>query len=185
MVRDTMVPESYLWNHFIFLRQYCFFYSASSRPLLYPPVTMDKAVQLNDDNNETCLVLAQTDMYTWSTGARRWSPQPQGKCFDCGLVINRCVPQAIKTSFTVTITGRHLVCSIPDVIVSTRKTKWSNCETSGLYRKCELSGSTGSGSDGLTTCVAKCICNGKDCKHVTIHIPTLQKRWEICEIDIQ
>ena len=145
---------------------------------------MEKAVQLNDDNNDTCLVLAQTDMYTWSAGARRWSPQPQGKCVHRGLVINRCVPEAIKTSFTVTITGRHLVCSIPDVIVSIRQTKWSYCETSGLYRKCELSGSIGSGSDGLTTCVAKCVCDGDDCKHVTIQIPKALELWEICEIDI-
>ena len=157
----------------------------SSQPVLDPPVKMEKAIHLNDDNNDTCLVLTQTDMYTWSAGARRWSPQPQGKCVHRGLVINRCVPEAIKTSFTVTITGRHLVCSIPDIIVSIRQTKWSYCETSGLYRKCKLTGSTGSVSDSLTTCVAKCICNGKDCKHVTIHIPTLQKRWEICEINIQ
>ena len=145
---------------------------------------MEKAVQLNDDSNDTCLVLAQTDMYTWSAGARRWSPQPQGKCVHRGLVINRCVPEAIKTSFTVTITGRHLVCSIPDVIVSIRQTKWSYCETSGLYRKCELSGSIGSGSDGLTTCVAKCVCDGDDCKHVTIQIPKALELWAICEIDI-
>ena len=146
---------------------------------------MEKAIQLNDDNNDKCLVLAQTDMFTFLAGARRWSPQPQGKCIHRGLVINKCVPEAIKTSFTVTITCRHLVCSIPDVIVSIRQTKWSYCETSGLYRKCKLGDNIESGSDGLTTCVAKCICDGKDCKHVTIQIPKAQELWEMCEIDIK
>ena len=161
------------------------FVLVSSQPVLDPPVTMEKAIHLNDDNNDTCLVLAQTDMYTWSAGAHRLSPQPQGKNIHSGLVINRCVPEAIKASFTVTITGRHLVCSISAFDVSIRQTKWSYSETSGLYRKCEFSGSTGSRSNGLTTCVAKCICDGDDCKHVIIEIPKAHELWEICEIDIK
>ena len=157
----------------------------SSQSLLDPPVTMDEAVQLNDDNNDTCLVLAQTDMYTWSAGAQRWFPERRGRCFHRGLSITRCVPEATKTSFTVTITGRHLVCSNSNVNVLIGKTNWSQCETSGVYRKCTLSGNTESGSDGLTTCVAKCVCDGEDWKHVTIHIPNSQELWEICEIDMK
>ena len=158
---------------------------AASQSLLDPPVTMEKSIHLNDDNNDTCLVLAQTDMYTWSAGAQRWFPERRGKCFHRGLSISRCVPEAIQASFTVTITGRHLVCSNFNVNVLIGKTNWSQCETSGVYRKCTLSGNTESGSNSLTTCVAKCICNGKDCKHVSIRISTLQKRWQICEIHIQ
>ena len=146
---------------------------------------MDKAVQLNDDNNDTCLVLAQTDMYTWSAGAHRLSPQPQCNSIHTGLIINKCVPEAIKASFTVTITGRHLVCSTSALEVSIRQTKWSYSETSGLYRKCEFSGSTESKSGGLTTCVTECICDGDDCNHVTIEIPKALEHWEICEIDIK
>ncbi|KAI0220727.1 hypothetical protein LSAT2_027780 [Lamellibrachia satsuma] len=160
------------------------FYPASSQPVLDPPVPMEKAVQLNDANNDTCLVLAHTDMYTFSVSARRWAPQPRGKCVHPGLIIRKCVPDAIKASFTVMITGRHLVCSNAHIKVSIRHTKWPACETAGLYRICKLSETTGSGL-GLTTCIAKCICEGDDCKHVTIHIPNLQEDWEVCEIVIE
>ena len=161
------------------------FVLVSSLPVLDPPVTMEKAIHLNDDNNDTCLVLAQTDMYMWSAGAQRWFPERRGKCFHRGLSITRCVPEAIQASFTVTITGRHLVCSNSNVNVLLGKTNWSQCETSGVYRKCILSGITESGSNGLTTCVAKCGCDGEDCKHVTIHIPNAEELCEICEIDIK
>ena len=158
---------------------------ASSQPVLDPPVPMEKAVQLNDANNDTCLALAQMDMYTFSVSARRWAPQPRGKCVQPGLIIKKCVPDAIKASFTVMITGRHLVCSNSYVKVSIRHTKWPACEAAGLYRICKLSGTTGSGIEGLITCFAKCTCGGDDCSHVTIHIPNLQEDWEICEISIE
>ena len=146
---------------------------------------MEKAIQLNDGSNDTCLVLAQTDMYTWSVGAQRWFPQRRGKCFHRGLIITRCVPEAIQASFTVTITGRHLVCSNSNMYVLIGKTNWSQCVTSGVYRKCTLSGNAESGRNSLTTCIATCICDGEDCKHLTIYIPNSPELWEICEIDIK
>ena len=158
---------------------------ASSQPVLDPPVPMEKAVQLNDANNDTCLALAQMDMYTFSVSARRWAPQPRGKCVHPGLIIKIYVPDVIKSSFAVMITGRHLVCSNSHVKVSIRHTKWPACETAGLYRICKLSGTTGSENEDLTTCIAKCTCDGDDCKHVTIHIPKLQEDWELCEISIE
>ena len=128
-----------------------YFVLVPSLPVLDPPVTMEKAVQLNDDNNDTCLVLAQSDMYTWSAGAHRWFPERRGKCFHRGLSISRCVPEAIQASFTVTITGRHLVCSNSNINVLIGKTNWSQCETTGVYRKCTLSWNTESGSNGTYT----------------------------------
>ena len=156
---------------------------ASSQPALDPPA-MDKSILLNDRNNATCLVLAQTDMYT-SAGTGRWTPQPQTKCVHRGLTITSRVVDTTKTSFTVTITGRHLVCSDSHWKVAMRQTKWPQCETAGRYRTCKLTRATGSGDGELTSCVATCKCDGKDCKHVTVHIPMRQDSWEICEIDIK
>ena len=51
-----------------------------------------------------------------------------------------------------------------------------------LYTTCTLSGVD---HGGLTTCVAKCLCDGKDCKHATIHIPEMHEDWEICEITVE
>ena len=151
---------------------------------LDPPVPATKAVHLIDGDTATCLALAQMDMYTYSASVRRWTPQPRGKCVHPGLTIRRRVPDAMKTSFTITITGRHLVCSNSHVKVSTRQSVWSYCETAGRYRTCRLSGTTAPGNGGLSSCVAKCTCDGDDCQHVTIHIPNMQETWELCEIGI-
>ena len=155
----------------------------TSETVLDPPAK-DKAILLNDYNNATCLVLAQADMYT-SPGTGRWTLQPQTKCFNRGLTITSRVVDTTKKSFTVTITGRHLVCSDSHLEVAMRLTEWPQCEIAGLYRTCELTTATGSGDGELTSCVAKCTCDGKDCKHVTVHIPKRQDNLEICEIDIK
>ena len=152
--------------------------------MLDPPVPAIKAVYLFDGDTATCIALAQMDMYTYSASVRRWAPQPRGKCVHPGLTIRRRVPDAMKTSFTTTITGRHLVCSKSHLKVSTRQTVGSHCETAGLYRMCRLSETTAHGNGGLSSCIAKCSCDGDDCKHVTIHIPNMQETWEICEIGI-
>ena len=151
---------------------------------LDPPVPATKAVHLIDGDTATCLALAQMDMYTYSASVRRWAPQPRGKCVHPGLTIRRRVPDAMKTSFTVTITGRHLVCSNSHVKVSTRQSVWSYCETAGRYRTCRLSGTTAPRNGDLSSCVAKCTCDGDDCQHVTIHIPNMQETWELCEIGL-
>ena len=148
-----------------------------------PPMSSAKSAQLVDANNDTCVTVDNTAMYVYSVG--RWTPQPQGKCWFPGFTIKRRVPEAIKASFTVTITGRRLVCSTSHVEVALGITKWSKCELSGIYRQCTLSGPTSTGNEALVTCSAKCECSGDDCGHVTINIPTLLESWELCEIGIK
>ena len=154
-------------------------------PALDPPVSVGKSWQLKDKNNDTCLILSETDMYTYSPSIRRWTPQPRGKCFLRGLMVKMIVPSIGKVSYVVRITGRHLVCSNSHLKVSMRQTSSALCETAGLYRTCKLTGPTGSGDGGLTSCVAKCTCDGEDCHHMYVQIPKLQEQGEICEIGIE
>ena len=148
-----------------------------------PPMTLAKSAQLVDANDDTCVTLNNSPMYVYSVG--RWKPQPQAKCWFSDLSIKRRVPEAIKASFTVTITGRRLVCSTSHVDVALEITKSSGCELSGIYRKCTLSGPTTTGKEVLTTCSAECACNGDDCKYVIINIAKLVESWELCEIGIK
>ena len=150
---------------------------------LDPPMSLVKSAKLVDAIKDTCVTLDSSAMYVYSVG--RWNPQPQGKCWFSGLSIKRRVPEAIKASFTVTITGRRLVCSTSHVEVALGITKSSGCELSGMYRQCTLSGPTTTGKEALNTCSAKCACNGDDCEHVTVNIPTLLDSWELCEIGIE
>jgi len=152
---------------------------------LDPPMSFVKSAQLVDSNNDTCVTLDNSAMYAYSGGLWTPQPQPQGKCWFPGLSIKRRVPEATKASFTVTITGRRLVCSTSHVEVALGITKWSKCDLSGIYRQCILSGPTTTGKEALTTCSAKCECSGDDCGHVTINIPTLLESWELCEIGIK
>ena len=97
---------------------------------LDPPISLVKSAQLVYASNETCVTLDNSAMYVYSVGL--WNPQPQGKCWNPGLTIKRPVPEAIKASFTVTITGRHLVCSTSHIEVAVRVIKlWSKCDLSG------------------------------------------------------
>ena len=140
---------------------------------------------LYDKNNATCLILDDTDWYTFSATTGSWAPKPQWKCFRRGLLIRLGVPEAIKVSFRATITGRNIVCSRRHLEVLVRKTAWSQCELGGHYPVCTLSSATDPDSGGLTSCVAKCTCDGQDCQHLYVHIPNLQEQWEICEIDLK
>ena len=150
---------------------------------LDPPMSVTKSVQLVDTNNATCITLTTSAMYTFT--GDHWSPEPRQKCWFPGLSIKRRVPEAIKASFTVTITGRRLVCSTPHFEVMFRTTKLSKYELSGIYQTCKLSGTTSSGNEALITCAAKCECIGDECEHVFINIPELQESWELCEIGIK
>ena len=150
---------------------------------LDPPMSLVKSAPLVDTNSDTCVTLDSSAMYVYSVG--RWNPQPQGKCWFPGLSIKIRVPEVMKASFTVTITGRRLVCSTSHVEVSLGITKWSECELSGMYRRCTLSEPTTTGKEALNTCSAKCACNGDDCEYVTINIPELLESWELCEIGIK
>ena len=154
-----------------------------SRPVLDPPVKKEMSVRLTDANNEICLALRDTDHYTFDASTSRWVPHPQHKCWMSGLVIKMCVPDKLKTSFTVTITGHRLACSSSYFKVAMRQTKSPKCEFAGKYNICKWSGVVESG--GLTMCVAECLCEGDDCHHVTIHIPKLYAEWEICEIVVK
>ena len=150
---------------------------------LDPPMSVTKSAQLVDANNDTCFPLVSDIMYMFSDG--QWIPQRKGKCMLGGLTIKRRVPEAIKASFTVIITGRRLVCSSSNFLVLVRASKWSQCEISGKHYRCTLSGPTTTGNEALITCAAKCECIGDDCEHVIINIPQLQKSWELCEIGIK
>ena len=146
-------------------------------------MSVTKTAQLVDNKTDTCIALTISAMYTFT--GDHWSPEPRGKCWFPGLSIIQRVPEAIKTSFTVTITGRHLVCSTSHFEVMFRTTKSSKCELAGIYQTCKLSGTTTPRNDALITCAAKCECIGDDCDHVIINIPTLQESWELCEIGIR
>ena len=150
---------------------------------LDPPMSSLKSALLVDNNNDTCFPLVTSIMYIYTDG--QWIPQRKGKCMFGGLSIKRRVPDEIKASFTVTITGRHLVCSSHHFLVLVRASKWTQCEISGKHYRCILSGPTTIGNEALVTCAAKCECIGDDCEHVIVNIPTLQKSWELCEIGIQ
>ena len=150
---------------------------------LDPPMSLVKSAVLVDANNDTCFPLVSSMMYIYSDG--KWIPQRKGKCMLGGLTVKRPVPEVIKASFTVTVTGRRLVCSTSNFLVLIRASKWSECELSRKYHRCVMSGPTTTGNEALVTCAAKCECSGDDCEHVTINIPELQEFWELCEIRIQ
>ena len=143
---------------------------------------MEVMRRLNDANTDTCLSLASTDMYTFSALSGGWSPQPQDSCWFEGLVIQTHVPDQLNASFTVRITGHWLVCDNFHIEVMVQLTQSPLCQAAGEYIPCSLSGVD---HGGLTTCVAKCVCEGNDCKHATIHIPEMHEDWKICEITVE
>ena len=153
-----------------------------AHPFLDPPVTMEVMRRLNDANTDTCLSLASTDMYTYSTLSKRWSLPSRNMCWFDGLRIQAQVPDKLKASFTVRITGHGLICDNVHCAVMVRLTKSPPCPIAGAYYPCTLSGVD---QGGLTTCVAKCLCDGKDCKHATILIPEKYEDWKICEITVE
>ena len=69
---------------------------------------MEMSICVNNADNEACLALVDRDLYTFSAKSSRCFPQPQNKCLLPGLVIKKSVSDTMNTSFTVTITGRHL-----------------------------------------------------------------------------
>ena len=127
-------------------------------------------MSLIDANNDTCLILEDTEMYTFSPSTSQWVPRPQNACWRSGLVIKTAVPATIHASFTVT--GHRLVCSNSHLKVMTRHTKLSDCGlVSGNYHICVLSGVAEQETGGLTSCVAACEYTEKKTKYVTIEIP--------------
>ena len=151
-------------------------------PSLVPPVNMAVMRRLNDANTDTCLSLASTDMYKFSALSSGWIPDPQEVCWFQGLVIQTHVPDHLVASFTVRITGHGLVCDISHIEVMVQLTKSPLCPVAGEYTTCTLGGVD---QGGLTTCVAKCLCDGKDCRNATINIPEVHEDGEICEITVE
>ncbi|KAI0234890.1 hypothetical protein LSAT2_014709, partial [Lamellibrachia satsuma] len=127
-------------------------YRVSEQFVLNPPVTTEMSVRLNDANNETCLALTDADYYSFDAGASYWTPEPQTQCWLPGLIIKRCVPDRIKTSFTVAITGHRLICSTSYFQVTVQQTTLPDCDIAGRYIDCEWGVAVESGA--LTTCVA-------------------------------
>ena len=149
-----------------------------------PPVKKELLVRLNDGDTATCLDLAQVDHYTFVASIKRWFPPPQDKCLLPGLIFKASVSNKVKSPYTVRIFGHGLVCSDSHIVVSMRQKIVTGCAISGEYRRCKLTGPVVSNPVGLTTCVATCVCEGDDCAHVTVYLPTKYDAWKICEIHV-
>ena len=93
------------------------------------------------------------------------------------------VPDAIKTAFSVVITGRRLVCANIRLKVMYERIVNPSCKISGHYRNCKANDATKSGD--LTSCSAKCTCVGEECKQLMVNIPIKQDDWEMCEISVK
>ena len=157
----------------------------SALPALDPPAKMEHYVHLHDDDNDTCLSLESTDMYTFSALSRQWVPESLDSCWMPGLAIKLCVPAKLNASFTVSITGHGLVCADTHFEVMGQRTKERACRVAGEYNGCKLSEAVGSGTGGLVTCLAKCLCEKDGCKQATIQIPNKHDDWKICEINVK
>lgn len=145
------------------------------------------AVRLVDGDNKTCMRLSTANMYTISPSLGRFVPFPKDACFFPGLVIKRCVPDGIKHSFSVSITGRRLLCSSSLIeVLMTQDMSQLKCGQ-GLYHECKMTDATKSGDGDLTTCVAQCRCDGEDCSTLSINIEEYKDEWNwsICEISLK
>ena len=190
------VPTYFASAETFYILQYVNMYSSSlsysltvielEHPELDPPATVEMSMSLIDANNDTCLILEDTDMYSFSPSKSQWVPQPKNACWRSGLVIKTAVPDNIHASFKIILTGHRLVCSHSHLKVMTRHTKLSDCGlVSGKYHICALSGGAETETDGLTTCVAACEYMENKTKYVVIEIPRKHEGWTLCGITIQ
>ena len=126
-------------------------------PELDPPVRKEASMRLIDANNDTCLILDDTEMFAFSPLMGQWLPHPHNACWRSGLVIKHRVTTYIKTSFKMRITGHRLVCDMSHLKVMTSNFDVSGCGlVSGNYQMCKLSGVTKPEPGSLTTCIAAC-----------------------------
>ena len=147
-----------------------------------PPAPMSERVVLNDADNDTCMSLADTAMYTFSRADGGWIPKPLCDYWEPGLSIRQRLPDGIETTFSVAVTGRRIDCTYSRLTVMIRQADLISCEQAGHYLVCKMSEAIE--SDELTTCTAKCSCKGGDCIYVKINILDRHDDWELCEIDI-
>ena len=74
--------------------------------------------------------------------------------------------------FKVTLQGNSQTTCIADCVVA------------GKYDLCKRSVQAEYDPEGLTTCAATCVCEGNDCRNVTIQIPKIYEDWKICELHV-
>ena len=140
-------------------------------------------MSLVDSNNDVCLTLDDVDMYTFSQATGQWLPPPKNPCWRQGLVIKHRIPHTIRESFTVTMTGRRLVCADAHIKVMTRMADSSECGlVSGNYQICKQNGFI---EGGVTTCYAACHFKVNKPKYIIVEIPKKHEGWEICEISVK
>ena len=104
--------------------------------VLDPPVTKAVSLRLHDSNYRTCVALTDVDHYTFLASQHRWVPEPPSTCWMPGLTISMGELENNKTSFTVSITGRHLACSTSHFEVALQEKQWSTCGLAGTYETC-------------------------------------------------
>ena len=145
------------------------------------------AIRLVDGDNNTCMQVSTANMYTLSTHLGHFVPRPQDSCFRPGLSIKRCVPAHIKHSFSVTVTGRRLVCSSSLIELLLKHDKSQLKCGAGRHHRCQLRDATTSGGGGLTACVGECRCDGEDCSSLQVNIGMYKDEWNwsICEISLR
>ena len=153
---------------------------------LDPPVRKEASMSLIDANNDTCLILEDTEMYAFSPSMGQWLPRPQNACWRSGLVIKHRVPDTINTSFKIRITGHRLVCAMSHLKVMTINSEVSGCGlVSGNYQMCKLSGVTIPEPGSLTTCAAACQYTENKTKYIIIEIPNKVDGWTLCDLSIK
>ena len=158
--------------------------SVTTLPKLDPPVKEITAIRLIDGDINTCMQLLSANMYMFSQPLGEYVPAPKHVCFRRGLVVKKCVPSNITRSFSVAITGR-LDCFNRGIKLLMKLDKTQlKCGT-GWYHRCKMTDAK-SGEGGLTTCVAECRCEGKECSSLDVHIEDYKDEWnwKICEINL-
>ena len=139
-------------------------------------------MRLDDADSATCLDLTHIDHCTFETSSSGWFQEPQHDCGIAGLVIVVSLPNKAKTPVTDKITGHRLVCSESHFRVIVGQHTLPDCVVAGKYDLCKPGGPTE--SEGLITYAATCVCEGDDCRHVTIQIPKTHEDWKICELPV-
>ena len=129
-------------------------------------------------NNDTCLILEDTEMYAFLPSMGQWLLRPQTACWRSGLVIKHRVPEDIKTSFKLRITVRRLVCVMSHLKIMTSSSDVSGCGlVSGNYQICKLSGVAKPETGRLTTYIASSHLQEEQTQYMIYEIPNKFEGW--------